>query len=308
MTKPVIGLALGSGAARGWSHIGIIEVLEEEGIRADVVTGCSIGAFVGAALVTGRMQQLHEWAIALDWRNIAGMIDIAFKGGGLIEGRHIERLMETLEITGNIEDIETAFATVATDFVTGREEWHRSGPIGKTVRASISLPGIFAPVNIGGEWFVDGGLVNPVPISTCRALGANLIIAVNLNGDLLGRRSVPLHEDNRNNTFRDVLAAAASAIPKSHRSAVINAVDDFLKPKQATPGYFDVLANSINIMQDRITRSRIAGEPPHVLLTPRLADMGIFDFDKAEMAIEEGRRCARYALPEIERLLNGHRA
>ena len=207
MTKPVIGLALGSGAARGWSHIGIIEVLEEEGIRADVVTGCSIGAFVGAALVTGRMQQLHEWAIALDWRNIAGMIDIAFKGGGLIEGRHIERLMETLEITGNIEDIETAFATVATDFVTGREEWHRSGPIGKAVRASISLPGIFAPVNIDGEWFVDGGLVNPVPISTCRALGANLIIAVNLNGDLLGRRSVPLHEDNRNNTFRDVLAA-----------------------------------------------------------------------------------------------------
>lgn len=306
MAKAVIGLALGSGAARGWSHIGIIEVLEAEGIQVDVVAGCSIGAFVGAAVVTGRIRHLHDWVTTLDWRNIAGLLDIAFKGGGLIEGKQIEALLDTLGITGNIEDAGTPFAAVATDFVTGREEWHRSGPIGRAVRASISLPGIFSPVEIGGDWFVDGGLVNPVPISTCRALGANLIIAVNLNGDLLGRRTMPTRTYEKNNIFRDVLATTASAVPKSHRAAVIKAVDDFLKPKQATPGYFDVLANSINIMQDRITRSRLAGEPPHVMLTPRLSSMGVFDFDKAEMAIEEGRRCAQYALPEIRRVLKGH--
>ena len=304
MSKPVIGLALGSGAARGFSHIGILQVLDEEGIRPDVIAGCSIGAFVGAAYLTGRLDRLHDWAQALTWREVARLLDVSLKGGGLFAGAPIERLMETLGISGNIEDFDRPFATVATDYVTGREEWLREGPVGKAIRASISIPGILTPVELDGEWFVDGGLVNPVPVSTCRALGANVIIAVNLNGDLVGRRKPPARSDTANSGREEMVEQAVQVLPAGWRQGTARAVQEFLTPEPARPGYFDVLANSINIMQDRITRSRLAGEPPHVMVVPRLAAMGPFDFDQASMAIKEGRERARFALPEIRRALS----
>ena len=303
MSKPVIGLALGSGAARGFSHIGILQVLEEEGIRPDVIAGCSIGAFVGAAYLSGSLDRLHDWAQALTWREVARMLDLSLKGGGLFAGAPIERLIGTLGISGNIEDLDRPFATVATDYVTGREEWLRKGPLGKTIRASISIPGVLTPVQLDGGWFVDGGLVNPVPVSTCRALGADFSIAVNLNGDLVGRRKPPARSEASNAGRQELVEQALAALPAGWRQGTARAVQEFLTPEPAKPGYFDVLANSINIMQDRITRSRLAGEPPHVMIVPRLAEMGPFDFDQAAMAIEEGRERARFALPEIRRAL-----
>ncbi|PLX39319.1 MAG: patatin [Hyphomicrobiales bacterium] len=310
MAKPVIGLALGSGAARGLAHIGIIEALEAEGIRPDIVAGCSIGAFVGAAYVSGRLEAMREWAESLVWHDVAGLLDVSLTGGGLIGGKPVEKLLRTLEITAPIEDLDRPFATVATDYASGREEWFTSGPIGKAVRASISLPGIFSPVKIAGDWYVDGGLVNPVPVSTCRALGANFVIAVNLNGDLVGRRAVPEPDSDDTANRNEMVEQAISALPVSWRDGTRQAVTEFLKPKPKTPSYFEVLANSINIMQDRITRSRLAGEPPHVMITPRLSDMSIFAFDQAAEAIEEGRSCARYAMPEIQRALanRGHKS
>lgn len=303
MSKPVIGLALGSGAARGWSHIGILEVLVEEGLEPDVIAGCSMGAFVGAAFLTGSLQRLKDWAEALSFSGFARRLDISPSSGGIIAGKLIERLMDELGIKGDIKALPKPFATVATDYLTGREVWHQTGPVGEAVRASISVPGVIAPYRIGSDWFVDGGLVNPVPVSVCRALGASVIIAVNLNGDLVGRRgrsdTVPPNEGSRN----EMIQRAIAGLPTAWRENTTKALQDVFSPKPHTPPLFDVLANSINIMQDRITRSRMAGEPPHVMIMPQLLGMGPFQFDQAKKAIEEGRARARLALPHIEHAL-----
>lgn len=300
---PMIGLALGSGAARGWSHIGVLQELERAGIRPGVVTGCSIGAFVGAAYMAGRLEALTEWAMKLEWTGVASLLDVSFSGGGVIKGDHIERLMGQLGITGDIAAFDRPFAAVATNYDTGMEEWLTSGPVEKAVRASISLPGVLAPARVDGAWLVDGGLVNPVPVSTCRALGARFIIAVNLNGELIGRH--PVREPDRTSLeIRDAIVKQATTnLPPSIGNGIARVAGDLLKPSEPRPGYFDVLATSINIMQDRITRARLAGEPPDALISPRLGDMNPFDFDEAALAIEEGRLAARAALPEIMRHL-----
>ena len=302
MSKPVIGLALGSGAARGWSHIGVIEVLEKQGIRPDVVCGCSMGALVGAAYAAGRLNELRDWAEAFSWRHMVGRLEMALAGGGPISTGFITRLMNDLGIKQNIEDFDLPFAAVATDYVTGLEQWFEKGPADRAVQASIALPGLFAPVRIDGIWFVDGGLVNPVPVSTCRALGATFVIAVNLNGELVGRRRVRTNKAGGDNT--GMIETVLGSLPESWRPTVAQAVEKYLGSSDQVPGYFEILANSINIMQDRITRSRLAGEPPHALLVPRLGDMGILDFEDAKKAMEEGRKTAEYALPEIRRMLS----
>ena len=302
MAKPTIGLALDSGAARGWAHIGVLETLEAEGIRPDLLAGCSIGAFVGAAYVTGRLDALTSWAKDLSWHGVVRLLDISLGSGGPVAGELIEKLMQDLGIGGAIEDLDRPFATIATNYRTGLEEWHRSGPIGKAVRASISLPGVMAPAKIDSDWFVDGGLVNPVPVSTCRAMGADFVIAVNLNGDLVGQRPASSTQEVKNDSARNELVQQAiAALPASWRNNMTSALNELLKPKPAAPGYFEVVANSINIMQDRITRSRLVGEPPHVMIAPRLSQMDIFEFDNAAPAIEEGRVRTRFALPEIKR-------
>lgn len=302
MSKPVIGLALGSGAARGWAHIGVIEALHEAGIEPDVIAGCSMGAVVGGAYLTGSLERLKSWAEAMSFTEFVRRLDISPSSGGIIAGKMIERLLEELGISGNIEDLPKPFATVATDYVTGREEWHRTGPIGDAIRASISIPGVLAPHRIGADWFMDGGLVNPVPVSTCRALGANFIIAVNLNGDLVGRRGHEGEPPDSGNSG-ELIEKVISGLPDSWRDGVSETLNEMFAPKPETPGYFDVLANSINIMQDRITRSRLAGEPPHVMILPQLTDMGPFQFDRAREAIAEGHTRMRFALPQMERAL-----
>ena len=184
MPRPKIGLALGSGSARGWCHIGIIEALSEKGIAPDIVCGCSIGAMVGAAYVADRMSPLKDWVLALKWREIASSISVGLSRGGLIDGDVFKDLMVKLNIDAPIESYATPFASVATDLSTGREIWLRDGPIHEAVRASMAMPGIFSPAHNGDRWLLDGGLVNPVPVSTCRALGAEIIVAANLNTDI----------------------------------------------------------------------------------------------------------------------------
>jgi NTE family protein len=188
MTRPRIGLALGSGSARGWAHIGVIDALAEAGIQPDIVCGTSIGALVGAAYVAGRLTDLRQWAEAATWREIIGLMDVRFSGGGLIDGKEVVEFLRRLGIGAPIENYAKVYAAIATDLATGREIWLQSGPIHEAVRASIALPAIFSPARNNDKWLVDGGLSNPVPVSVCRALGAEMIIAVNLNGDLLGRR------------------------------------------------------------------------------------------------------------------------
>ena len=306
MAAPRIGLALGSGSARGWAHIGIIESLVEAGIEADIVCGTSIGSLVGAAYVAGCLKELRQWAETATWREIVGLMDVRLSGGGLINGKQVVSFLRGLGVEEPIESYTKRYAAIATDLVSGREIWLEFGPIHEAVRASIALPGILSPATIGGKWLVDGGLSNPVPVSVCRALGAEVIIAVNLNGDLLGRRfaSEPSAEATLPSRVpSDFLNRVLKELPAPLREQVTQIAPQLLPQGPSTPGYFDVLANCINIMQDHITRARLAGEPPHVMLAPRLRDIGLMEFNRAKEAIAEGRYCVEQALPMLRHYL-----
>ena len=315
MPKPVVALALGSGAARGWAHIGVIDALVEAGITPDIVCGTSMGALVGAVYASGQLDKLRDWAVGADWRVVASMVDVGLLAGGLVDGVRIVDWLGGLGLAENIEDLKLPFGAVATDISTGREVWMRAGPLTQSIRASIGMPGVFSPVKLDGRWLSDGGLVNPVPVSLARAMGADFIIAVNLNEDLLGRRLVAEEvSDEAAAAAKAELAAEAAAKPSSFidmvraipasvqaRMSTIN----FFGAGQSTPGYFDVLANAIDIMQDHITRSRLAGEPPHVMVLPRVVDIAIMDFHRAQEAIAEGRAAAERVIPIIEAKLAG---
>ena len=301
-----IGLALGSGAARGWSHIGIIDALTEAGIEPEIVCGTSMGALVGAAYVAGCLADLRQWAEAASWREIVPLMDVRFAGGGLIDAKQVIEFLRGIGIGGPIESYAKTYAAVATDFVTGREIWLQSGLILEAVRASIALPGFISPAKVGGRWLVDGGLVNPVPVSVCRALGADVIIAVNLNGDLLGRRfentagSVPAPVPS---VPSELFGRMLNQLPPAAREQATQIALRLLPQGPSTPGYFDVLNNSINIMQDHITRTRLAGEPPHVMLMPRVENIGTMEFTRAKEAVGEGRACMEAALPMLQRYI-----
>jgi NTE family protein len=285
--------------------------LGEAGIEPDIVCGTSIGSLVGAAYIAGRLTELRQWAEAATWREIVGLLDVRLSGGGLINGNLVVTFLRGLGITEPIETYTKTYAAVATDLVTGREIWLQSGPIYEAVRGSIAFPGIFSPARIGDKWLVDGGLCNPVPVSVCRALGAEIIIAVNLNRDLLGRRfetefeSEPAAEPLR--VPQEFVARLLHQLPAGLREQAEQVAPHLLARGPSTPGYFDVLANSINIMQDYITRARLAGDPPHVMLLPRLRQIRLMEFNRANEAIAEGRLCVEEAMPMLRRLASANR-
>ena len=289
-----IGLALGSGSARGWAHIGVIRALEENGIKPDIVAGCSIGALVGAAYRGGNLDTLEKWVRKLTFWDVVRLLDVRMMGG-LIEGASLMASFEDKLKDINIEELPAPFAAVATDLANGREVWLQEGPLPTAVRASIALPGLFSPVRMDDRWLVDGGLTNPVPVSLCRAMGADVIIAVNLNSDIVGRhlksseeRSKEIKDEERD-LFNQLLSKLNSGILESKLAR-------WAKEKQhgdSAPGLFEVMASSINIMQDRITKSRMAGDPPDVLLSPRLGKLGLLEFDRADEAIAEGYESVR---------------
>jgi NTE family protein len=306
VSRPRVGLALGSGSARGWAHIGVIDALSEAGIEPDIVCGASMGALVGAAYVAGHLIGLRQWAESATWRKIVRLTDVRLTGGGLINGRQVVAFLRELGIAEPIETYPQQYAAVATDMATGREIWLQSGPIHEAVRASIALPGIVSPVRIDGKWLLDGGLSNPIPVSVCRALGADVIIAVNLNGELLGRRYTEPEPPDATVTSRVSVEVVRRMLLGKLPTALQRPAAKALPPlprDEPAPGYFDVLASALNIMQDHITRSRLAGEPPHVMLVPRLRSIGLMEFNRAHEAIAEGRACVEQALPTLRRYL-----
>ncbi len=296
--RPKIGVALGGGAARGWAQIGVLEGLAALGIVPDVVAGTSIGALVGAAFVTGRLAALKTRMENFGRRHVVAMLDVHLTGGGLIEGRRIEDFLDSLGIVGSIETQGSRYAAVATDLASGREIWLQQGPIGRAVRASIGIPGIFSPTRHDGRWLIDGGLANPVPVSLARALGADIVIAVDLNSELVGRRFV---ESDTDLTASTIAPAVSPQVPPWLMDAVGPILQRVLQPGLDYPSYFAVLANSLNIMQDRITRTRLAGDPPDVLLCPSLGNFLWFDFHRATETIAEGLACVAAAEPMIRR-------
>lgn len=299
--KRLIGIALGSGSARGWGHIGVLRAIVETGIEPDIVCGTSIGALVGAVYVNKRLDMFSEWVKELKMRDMVRYLDIRLvEGGGFVQGRRFMDLLK--QHVGNvlIEKLPKSYAAVATDLSSGQEIWFRKGSLLDAVRASIALPGIFTPVEFDGQWLVDGGLVNPVPVSLCRAMGARVVIAVNLNGDIVGkhlRKTVYSSGKGRRASTESRLLEKMAIRLKRRASSLKSGT---VKPSASAPGLFDVIAGSVNIMQDRITRSRMAGDPPNVILSPRLSHIGLLEFDRAAEAIEEGYACVRRMLPALQ--------
>jgi NTE family protein len=297
--KPKIGLALGSGSARGWAHIGVIRALAEQGVEPDIITGCSIGSLVGAAYAKGELDKLEDWVRQLQWREIVDLMDISFLGGGFLKGDKVTEFILKQTEDVNIEELDTPFGTITTDFDSGREVWLQKGSLLDAVRASIALPGLFTPVEREGRWHVDGGLVNPVPISLCRAMGAEIVIAVNLNGDVVGKhrrekdKAIAHARQQESEAEMQLWDRFVGLFKNSVQSKKEEWLTELLGSNKDMPGMFEVLAGSINIMQDRITRSRMAGDPAEVTLTPRLAHIGMLEFDRADEVIAEGNACVQ---------------
>lgn len=262
-----IGIALGSGSARGWAHIGVLEALADAGVRPDIVCGTSIGALVGAVYADDKLGPFAEWVRSLTWRKVVGLFDFSF-GGGLLKGGKLFNQLRGDFLDGRIEDLKRPFAAVATDIANGREVWLREGPVADAVRASIATPGLFTPWPREERLLVDGGLVNPVPVSLARAMEAEVVIAVDLSSDLVGRH-------------------ARGARDK--------------EPKR--PNVIEVVTSSINVMSVRITRSRLAGEPADAMIQPRLAELGLLEYHRGAEAIAEGRAATELVVPQIKRLL-----
>ena len=299
---PTVGLVLGGGAARGFAHIGVLRTLMKRGFKFDVIAGTSIGAMAGGCYAAGHLDPFEEWARGLTRRRVFGYLDFSLAGSGLISGARLaEKLNVTLGRT-TIDQLPLRFAAIATEIGTGHEIWLTRGRLADALRASYSLPGVFAPVRVGGRWLMDGALVNPVPVSAARALGARVVIAVNLNADLVGRGStIASHgSDEGDDTPGDIAEQQ-----RSLRSMF--APDQIIKRQflgaAGRPGFSTVMMEAFNIMQDRITRARLAGDPPDVIINPRLGGIGLIDFHRAEEAIAIGTEATERALDSISEVI-----
>jgi len=297
MARPRIGLALGSGIARGWAHIGVIRGLAEAGIEPELICGTSIGALVGGVQLAGKLDALEAWARQLTALRIISYLDFQLGQGGMIGGHRLTRAMADHLGDLAIEALPLPFVALATDLVTGHEVWLRQGRLIDALRASFSLPGLFAPVRVDDRWLVDGAMVNPLPVSVCRAMGAQLVIAVNLHADLIGRNRWPGTGVPRAAGF-DLLSELPEDAP-GRGGLVEGALRHIFGRAPDRPSLFGVMVQSLNIMQDRITRSRMAGEPPDVAINPRLGHLGLLEFHRADEAIAEGRKAVERALPEL---------
>ena len=289
---PRIGLALGGGAARGWAHIGVLKVLTEAGIKPDVIAGCSIGAVVGGCFAAGKLAPLEDFARSLTKRRIMGLLDFHLAGSGLIGGDRLRRILDTDLGAMTIEDLPLRFATVATELSTGHELWLTRGPLVQALRASYALPGVFDPVRIGGRWLMDGALVNPVPVTVARALGADLVICINLNAEIKLRGGTVIQA-----LPSDEVVDAVVEEPRSFFGGRRNKASD-------APGMAAVMIEAFNITQDRISRSRLAGDPPDLMISPKLQPVGLFEFHRAAETIELGAEAARRRLPDLLEILD----
>jgi NTE family protein len=275
-----IALALGGGAARGWAHIGVLRAMDEAGIEVGMIAGTSIGALVGGCYLAGKLDELEAFARSLTMRRIASLLDLTIGGSGLFGGMRLtKRMQEHLEGL-NVEDLDRPFVAVAAEVNTGHEVWISSGSLITALRASYALPGIFEPVRSNSRTLVDGALVNPVPVSVCRSYEQQLVVAVNLNYDLFGR----------------------SAVVKHNATLTLQEMQKQEEAPYARLGMTGVMVQAFNIIQDRISRARLAGDPPDISLHPRLSDIGLSEFHRAGEAIERGYEEAKARLPELRRM------
>lgn len=291
--RPTIGIALGSGAARGWAHIGVMRGLAEAGIEPEIVAGTSIGALVGGCAVAGRLDELEAFARGLSRRRLLTLLDLTVSGAGLIKGERLTRMLDE-NLTGvTIESLDRRFVAIATELTTGHEVWLREGPLAEAMRASYALPGIFPPLKYDGRLLIDGALVNPIPTSTARSYGARLVIAVNLNPDAMGRSMLLAEDDQGTPPYLD---EANGEVLTAFKRKIFGT-------RAFEPSIVNVMLGALNISLDRIARARLASDPPDVTITPKVGAIGLSDFDRADEMIRLGREAAIAALPRINEML-----
>ncbi|MCV3243553.1 patatin family protein [Mesorhizobium sp. ZC-5] len=286
--KTGISLALGGGAARGWAHIGVLRALDEAGIEISMIAGTSIGALVGGCYLAGKLDQLEEFARSLTKRRIFGLLDINLGGSGLFGGMKLTSRMQEHMNGLRFEDLDKPFVCIATEVRTGHEIWLTEGSLITAMRASYALPGVFEPVSANGRILVDGALVNPVPVSVLRAYEQPLVVAVNLHYDLFGRAAVIKHSAGE-------LVVQKDASPGTHRDPNATAQGTRL-------GITGVMVEAFNIIQDRISRARLAGDPPDLSLQPKLGHVGLSEFHRADEAIKLGYEATKAQIGELTRL------
>lgn len=296
--RPKIGLALGAGIARGWAHIGVLERLTAAGIAPDIICGTSIGALVGGTHAAGKLHVLEDWARKMTRGRMLRYLDLGLGRGGILGGNRLRRTLQEQCAGIMIEDLPCRFAAVTTELATGHEIWLQKGSLVDSITASYALPGVFPPVNVNGRWLVDGAMVNPVPVSVCRALGARLVIAVNLNSDTFGTSNLATEMIDENLKF-DELLSRIRANPDEMLSPSALVMRQMFGHAEDSPSIFSVLLGTLNIVQDRLNRSRMAGDPADIDIAPRLGHIGLLEFDRAEEAIEEGRAAVERALPAL---------
>ena len=290
-----LGLALGAGSARGWAHIGVIRALEERGVKPDLVCGTSIGALVGAAYASGELERLEKWVTGLAWTTVVRLMDLTWRGG-LIRGTRLFTLFRSIIEDRDISKLPMQYGAIATELYSGRELWLRHGNVLEAVRASCAMPGWFAPVLRDGVVLVDGGLVNPVPVSMCRALGADVVIAVDLSWSKLG----PYRRGKESEiTPREVPGWLNRVRPEWLRTKSKTTAADVA----SIPSIFNVFMTALDIVEMRVARSRLAGDPADVLITPLLPDFATMDFHRAREAIEEGRAAVERMGPLLKQVL-----
>jgi NTE family protein len=299
MTGLKVGIALGSGVARGWAHIGVLRRLAQLEIKPDIVCGTSIGALVGGVYLAGWLDALEQWTLGLTKLRLTRLLDLQLGHGSLIAGRRILELFNEEMQAQQIETLPARFVAVCTDLLSGHEVWLQTGNMLDAIRASYALPGLFPPVRIDGRWLFDGALVNPVPVSVCRALGAHIVIAVNLNTDVFGAAGPPTASE---------IAAHLESQPKRGGRLSSELLRHLFRQPRDEPGILSVMERSLNIVQDRISRSRLAGDPPDVTIAPKLGDIGLLQFDRARESIQAGAEAVDQALPAIEEALLRYRA
>ncbi len=298
-----IGLALGGGMARGFAHIGVLKALNRHQIFPSLIAGTSIGALVGGSYLAGKMPELEDWARSLNRLRILSYLDLRVRSAGLIGGKRLTSLMEHHLGNINIEDLPYPFVTIAADLATGHEVWLNKGNMVEAMRASFALPGVFPPVQVNHRNLVDGALVNPCPVSVCQSLGARMTIAVDLNADMIGKATKP--GQNYQTVAGFDLFNEEDVPAEKQKPFLLNPLSHKLFQREPkSPSLFGVMVSALGIVQDRLTRSRLAGDPPDIHIKPQIGHIGMLEFERAEDLIRLGEESVERVLPEIEAAIN----
>jgi NTE family protein len=322
MSKKKIGLALGGGAARGWAHVGVIKALTDCGVEVDLVAGTSIGALVGSVHASGNLGGFEKAILEIDRKKTISMLDVVFPKCGLLDGKKVTDFFKSFISGREFSDLGIPFGAVATDLQTSDEIWLTTDDVSRAVRASIAVPGLFTPVMIEDRLTVDGGLVNPLPVSLARSMGADIVIAVDLNhyiamrGNNLKKKMQCAGNQSEAGSTEESFSGDSPASEEKNGffpgiMERIDKIDVFLfeaiknwKNRPSGPNIFEIIFTSTLVMEKTITGLRLEKEPADILIRPELGEIRFMDFHRAKESIQEGYDACVSALISNKKTMN----